>query len=161
MTRQGNTVFTYFDLNQFKAYNDTYGFRNGDRVIQMFSNILQQELPKEFFSGHIGGDDFFTGIMLDRYSCEDIYMYVKKVMDRFSDEVYSMYSKSDRERGFIMAKDRKDQEQRFELLSVSAVILQLNENSKYRSADIIHQCFATQKKSAKASLEHVNFSTLL
>ncbi len=48
----------YFDFNDFKPFNDTYGFRLGDRAILMFSEILQKHLSRESFIAHIGGDDF-------------------------------------------------------------------------------------------------------
>ena len=52
-------LLCYFDLDNFKAFNDVYGFRNGDRVIQLFADIMRKELSKNFFIAHIGGDDFF------------------------------------------------------------------------------------------------------
>lgn len=42
-------LFCYFDLDNFKAYNDKYGFRNGDRIIQLFADILHKHLPSHFF----------------------------------------------------------------------------------------------------------------
>ncbi len=53
----------YIDLNQFKEFNDRYGFREGDRVLQAFARLLQDAMarygdPARDFIGHIGGDDF-------------------------------------------------------------------------------------------------------
>lgn len=53
----------YIDLNAFKAFNDRYGFRAGDRVLQAFARLLQEAMaahgdPSRDFIGHIGGDDF-------------------------------------------------------------------------------------------------------
>lgn len=51
----------YVDLNKFKYYNDLYGFQQGDIVIKLLSEILQNEANKLTdltFVGHIGGDDF-------------------------------------------------------------------------------------------------------
>lgn len=35
-------LLCYFDLDNFKAFNDVYGFKNGDRVIQLFTDILRK-----------------------------------------------------------------------------------------------------------------------
>ena len=156
-----DVLFCYFDLNQFKAYNDTYGFRNGDRVIQLFARIMQKELPRECFKGHIGGDDFFAGITLkDREFMTGI-TYIKKVMNNFKLEVQSMYDSTDRERGYIVAKNREGNPCYFALLSASAVIVQHNRKSRRRAVDLLHQHFAAQKKTAKFSEDSMNISTLM
>ena len=56
----GKTFVTaYFDLDQFKPYNDVYGFRRGDDMLQLVSGILRDSCNPELdFIGHIGGDDF-------------------------------------------------------------------------------------------------------
>jgi EAL domain-containing protein (putative c-di-GMP-specific phosphodiesterase class I)/GGDEF domain-containing protein len=60
-----DTLFAYFDFDHFKPYNDAYGFRNGDRLISLFAQILKEEIASRgAFIGHIGGDDFFVGIGL-------------------------------------------------------------------------------------------------
>jgi diguanylate cyclase (GGDEF)-like protein len=52
-------VAAYFDLDQFKPYNDIYGFRRGDDIIQLLARILRDSCNPELdFIGHIGGDDF-------------------------------------------------------------------------------------------------------
>ncbi len=52
-------IAAYFDLDQFKPYNDVYGFRRGDDIIQLLARILRESCNPEIdFIGHIGGDDF-------------------------------------------------------------------------------------------------------
>jgi len=47
------------DLDHFKPFNDTYGYRKGDEMIQLAGRILDWACdPKLDFIGHIGGDDF-------------------------------------------------------------------------------------------------------
>jgi len=56
-----NTSFVacYCDLDHFKPFNDTYGYRKGDEMIQLTGRILGWACdPKQDFLGHIGGDDF-------------------------------------------------------------------------------------------------------
>ena len=54
----------YLDLDNFKVYNDVYGFGKGDQVILMTSNVLQQAIREagssQDFIGHVGGDDFIV-----------------------------------------------------------------------------------------------------
>lgn len=154
-------LFVYFDLNHFKAYNDTYGFRNGDRVIQMFADILKRELPAEYFQGHIGGDDFFIGLRLDEKDFEKELKHIHHILNKFSDEVQHMYDYKDRERGYIISNNREGKKSSFKLLSASAVIVHLNIKSKYRAIDLVHRHFASQKKTAKLSHDNINISSLL
>ncbi len=55
-----NCKIVYFDIDNFKAYNDVYGFENGDRFLKHFTQILKTHIPDEDFIGHIGGDDFIS-----------------------------------------------------------------------------------------------------
>jgi hypothetical protein len=119
------------------------------------------QIPFECFKGHIGGDDFFAGIRLkerDFYSALD---NIKHIVTTFSQEVLSLYDNTDRERGYIIAKDRSGKESSFDLLSVSAVIVHVGKQSKNRSVDFIHKHFASQKKAAKLASDHINISSLL
>jgi diguanylate cyclase (GGDEF)-like protein len=48
-------------LDHFKAYNDTYGFKKGDEVLQATADLLKRTFEKTgIFLGHIGGDDFIA-----------------------------------------------------------------------------------------------------
>ncbi|MCL2109631.1 MAG: GGDEF domain-containing protein, partial [Oscillospiraceae bacterium] len=51
---------TYYDIDNFKAYNDAYGFQNGDLMISLVADILRKCATKNEFVGHIGGDDFIV-----------------------------------------------------------------------------------------------------
>ena len=159
--RKTDVVFVYFDLNNFKAYNDLYGFRNGDRVIQLFADILNKDLPSECFKGHVGGDDFFAGLDLEERSFEEALKQIRHTLEKFVIEVRNMYDTHDRERGCIVSKDREGKERCFELLSASAVVVQAHKKSKYRTVNHVHKHFASQKKVAKLSPDYLNISTLL
>jgi len=154
-------VMSYFDLNNFKAYNDTYGFKQGDHVIQLFADILNKNLPDHFFKGHIGGDDFFAGVLVDDESIEGIVEKINFIINKFKQDVLQMYDKKDREEGYIVAKDREGKEKKFDLLSVSAVVICIYETSQNRSMDFLHKYFASQKKAAKAAISNINISSIL
>ena len=58
---QKGSLFTacYVDIDHFKPYNDIYGYRRGDEIIQMLGRILVETCDERVdFVGHIGGDDF-------------------------------------------------------------------------------------------------------
>ena len=161
LSNNEDVLFTYFDLNHFKAYNDNYGFRNGDRAIQLFSDTLQKELPIECFKGHIGGDDFFIGMKLKYIEFSDALNHIRSVLERFSQEVRKLYNPDDLERGYILSRDREGIERFFQLLSACAVVVVLKEKSKNRAVDLVNNHFAYQKKVAKQSQGYINVSTLL
>ncbi len=175
-------LMCYFDLDNFKAFNDVYGFRNGDRVIQLFADILRKNLDSSFFKAHIGGDDFFVGVKsIDTKMCSNYFLKscidngtkcskqsacskiasVQKVINKFINDVKEFYTPDDRENGYINSKDRDGNEKKFKLLSVSASVVEINQNSKQRDKNLLDYVFSTQKKVAKQSDEHFALCTLL
>lgn len=104
----------YFDLDNFKAYNDLYGFENGDRVLKEFAQILKTRIPAEHFIGHIGGDDFIA--IVPKKKSEQLCI---NIIHAFNDAVIKFYNKEDINKGYITSKDRKDVEEDFPFLSVS------------------------------------------
>jgi len=116
----------YFDFNNFKPFNDLYGFRKGDRAILLFSEILKKYLKDANLIAHIGGDDFFVGFKNIEF--EKVYKMIEKVQNKFKLEVESLYSQEDRKKGFIKTKDRYGVERKFDLLSVSTAIIEIKQN---------------------------------
>ena len=116
----------YFDFNDFKPFNDHYGFRKGDRAILMFSEILQKNISNENFIAHIGGDDFFVGFQNKKF--EDIYSLIYETQKEFKNSVSSLYSEEDLQKQFIISKDRFGVNRKFELLSISAAIIEIKKN---------------------------------
>ncbi|MEA2098877.1 MAG: GGDEF domain-containing protein [Campylobacterota bacterium] len=154
-------LLCYFDLDNFKAFNDVYGFRNGDRIIQLFADIMRKHLPQKFFKAHIGGDDFFAAIEY-RKDDEDIFIQdVSRISDIFSDNAREFYSQEDKKRGYIESKDRDGNKKNFPLLTVSISILILNKHSTKRSPQNINDVLSVQKKVAKDEPKHISISNLL
>jgi diguanylate cyclase (GGDEF)-like protein len=147
--KQENTIthIIYFDFNDFKPFNDIYGFRLGDRAIVIFSELLQKKYPKESFVAHIGGDDFFVG--LKNYDFEKVLKLTSKVQKEFENSVRNLYSKEDKENGFIVAKDRFNTQRNFNLLSVSSAIIEINPNSNLDDFDSV---LSKLKKDSKNSI---------
>jgi diguanylate cyclase (GGDEF)-like protein len=146
-------VVVYFDFDNFKPYNDTYGFRSGDRVIQLFSDLLKSQTQgPDHFAGHIGGDDFFMGIKA--HPLEEAQAQVKEIIGAFKRNVESFYDPDALHRGYIRARNRKGQEEEYPLLTASAVMVELPVfRSRIYSADDISGLIARHKKGAKNSPE--------
>ena len=145
------THIIYFDFNDFKPFNDIYGFRQGDRAILIFSELLQKRYPKDAFIAHIGGDDFFVGLKDHKY--QDILNLTQEVQKEFKSTAENIYKKTDKENGFILSKDRFNMERRFDLLSVSAAIIEINSKSNISNFD---NTLNILKKASKGSREPIS-----
>ena len=148
--KKQNGAVVYFDFNSFKPFNDDYGFRLGDRVIILFADILKRELNlNRDFIGHIGGDDFlviFEAGPRER-SVEDT---VRQIQFCFKEDVKSYYSKEDREKGFIRARDRQDVPRDFPLLTVSAALIEIDDSAPYTLDDFTGAIMALKEKAKKS-----------
>jgi len=111
-------ALAYADLDNFKPYNDRYGFSRGDEVIRMtgrlIKNIVQAYAHAGGFVGHIGGDDFV--FIIPSGCIEDI---CGEITANFSRIVPTFYDPEDRDRGHILSRDRQGNERMFPLLSIS------------------------------------------
>jgi EAL domain-containing protein (putative c-di-GMP-specific phosphodiesterase class I)/GGDEF domain-containing protein len=175
-------LLCYFDLDNFKAFNDVYGFRNGDRVIQLFADILRKNLDSNFFKAHIGGDDFFVGVKtVSDVNCTNAFTidclhkgercsklsscwkihHIEKLINKFKNDVQEFYTPDDKEKGYIVSKDRDGNQKKFDLLSVSASIVEINESSNQRDKNLLDYVLSTQKKVAKQSEKHFSVCSLL
>ncbi len=137
----------YVDLNQFKAYNDAYGYDEGDRVLKALARVLVDQVraggPADFI-GHIGGDDFIALSTPDRM--EDA---AAKICAAFDAIAPSFYSEADRARGSIVAKDRQGTEREFPLLSVAIGICH-NRDRALKNFAQVAALGAELKKAAKS-----------
>jgi diguanylate cyclase (GGDEF)-like protein len=110
----------YVDLDNFKTYNDKYGFVRGDRLIQGTARMIQDAVTAsdaDGFIGHVGGDDFVA--VVEPEVAEDV---AKAVCDRFDTDRSLYYEDEDLARGFVRMEDRKGVEQDIPLVSVSVGI---------------------------------------
>ena len=142
------THIIYFDFNDFKPFNDIYGLRQGDRAILIFSELLQKRYPRDTFIAHIGGDDFFVG--LRNHEFNEVFNLSFEVQNEFRNTAENIYSKKDKENGFITSKDRFNMERKFDLLSVSSAIIEINSKSNISNFD---NTLNILKKASKGSTE--------
>lgn len=112
----------YIDIDNFKAYNDAYGFSQGDELIKNLARILSSTLielsPKEHFLGHVGGDDFVFIVPFSKV--EEV---AKEIIKRFDSTVPLFLKKEDIERGYFVSKDRKGNITQIPLPSISIAIV--------------------------------------
>jgi diguanylate cyclase (GGDEF)-like protein len=108
----------YVDLNDFKSYNDHYGFLAGDKVIQATAQVLRDALTgddlEDSFLGHIGGDDF---VMAFNPRCIDL--VCTTALRAFDQMIPTLYAPADLERGYIESEDRRGQVQRYGLVTMA------------------------------------------
>ncbi|MFL0197152.1 GGDEF domain-containing protein [Clostridium sp. WILCCON 0269] len=139
----------YFDLDNFKVYNDTYGFENGDKVIKFTSQLIKLETKKLFpynsFIGHIGGDDFF-GIIED--SLESCSMLCENIIKKFDIGILNFFNEKDKTKGYIEHIDRKGNKDIFTLTSLSIAGIYGNIGT-FSNIEYVGQKAASIKKEAK------------
>ncbi len=118
----GEFAVLYLDLNNFKAYNDIYGFDAGDHILKATANLLVkltiQNVNSRDFIGHIGGDDFI--IVTDFERSEKL---AETIVTSFDDISPSFYTKEDRERGYIVSTDRQNNVKKFPFLAIAVGIV--------------------------------------
>jgi diguanylate cyclase (GGDEF)-like protein len=110
----------YIDADHFKPYNDFYSYDQGDEIIRMISQIVQQTVvPERDFVGHIGGDDFMV-ISRNPQAYESI---CPNLLEQFNQQIQNFYSEQDREQGGITGKNRDGESQFFPMMSLSLGVL--------------------------------------
>jgi diguanylate cyclase (GGDEF)-like protein len=142
----GTFVACYCDLDHFKPFNDAYGYRRGDDMIQLTSRILSEACdPLRDFIGHIGGDDFIVLMQSGDWVAR-----TREALDRFDQESSSLYTKQDLARGGLLAEDRGGNAVIHPLsaLSIGAVLV---EPGDYASHYEVSAAAAEAKRQAKRS----------
>lgn len=109
----------YLDLDNFKAYNDVYGFLKGDEIIKLTAKLITKNLhiieDSEVFVGHIGGDDFVA--IVDENVDHDV--ICQNIMAEFDREILKFFREEDIEQGYIEVYNRKGIVEEFPLTSIS------------------------------------------
>ena len=160
--RSKKYILVYFDFDYFKAFNDKYGFRLGDRAILLFSDILKStSTANRFFTGHIGGDDFFAGFIISGNEIFQTNSLIEYIINKFADDVISLYDSEDREKGYIISTDREGNIKQFPFMTISAAIINIPDEEINLTAEGLSLAIADLKKSAKNSENRMAFLTLI
>ncbi len=140
--------FGYIDLDNFKYFNDVYGYLKGDRVIMQTAYILYSVIKrfgnKNDFIGHIGGDDFVFISTPDVYKkiCQNfIYMFDKVIPFH--------YSQHDRDQGYVVARDRSHTVRKLSLMTVSVAVVNRDKTSDIKNIVEINERVAEIKSYLK------------
>lgn len=153
----GDFSLLYFDINDFKAYNDTYGFENGDRILSFTASIIQKLtcLHKDSFLGHIGGDDFVAIL-----PSHQVTMICRSIIKEFDKGISGFYSEADCERGYIHSINRNNIEEQFPIMSLSIAVIS-NRNKSYSNIYELTEASAKMKKLCKVESKSTGLSCFL
>lgn len=137
----------YLDLDNFKAYNDIYGFLKGDEIIKFTAKTILKNVHtdeyEDSFVGHIGGDDFVAIISQTDYDkiCQNI------IAD-FDSNVLKYFTDDDAEKGYIEVANRKGIIEQFPLTSISIGVVEV-EKGRFANVLEIGEAGASVKHLAK------------
>jgi GGDEF domain-containing protein len=135
-------VVGYFDLDNFKAYNDVYGYRAGDEVIQLAAEILKAALDEsDDFLGHVGGDDFVTV-----FTSMDWELRVQLILRRFDHEILSYFSDQHILAGGLTTNNRQGVEVFHRLVSLSAGMVRVAPGEFSSPAEISSNLVEAKKR---------------
>ena len=118
ISNRENFSVLYLDLDNFKAYNDVYGFLKGDEIIKYTADTIvrcvHNYIHEGAFVGHIGGDDFIAIVPI--LNCDEI---CKNIIASFDAHVTKFFTEEDVEKGYIEVANRKGIIEQFSLTSIS------------------------------------------
>jgi diguanylate cyclase (GGDEF)-like protein len=137
----------YCDLDNFKAYNDKYGYEAGDRVIshtaRILMNAVRESGASSDFLGHIGGDDFVV-VTTPRHDTE----ICTSVVDRFDATISEFYDEDDRRRNGIQVENRSGRLENFPIMTITVAVI-TGSRSELESTHLIAERAAELKKYLK------------
>ncbi len=115
----------YVDLDNFKAYNDVYGFSNGDEIIKFTARVISKYAHNvensDNFVGHIGGDDFVA--IIDKTDYDKI---CQEIIIEFDSGVEKFYNQKDISRGYVEIENRKGVLEQFPMTTISVAVVEVD-----------------------------------
>jgi len=140
-------AFCLMDIDNFKAYNDHYGYAKGNDIIRATAAIISEAVARygneDDFIGHIGGDDYVL------ITTPDIYPRIcQAVIDNFDKRIPGFYDEEDRQRGHIVGENRQGQEVKFPLATISIAVV-TNVKRKFKNHIQYGEVAAEMKEHAK------------
>ena len=128
-------AFLYIDIDNFKGFNDYYGYQKGDEIISFLAEIMAKAVEKlgsrEDFVGHIGGDDFV--LITDPSRAE---FMAKHIIDEFDKGAVFLLNEDDVKRGFFEVRNRQGEIARVSLMSITIALVVSTENTINHFAEI-------------------------
>jgi diguanylate cyclase (GGDEF)-like protein len=145
-------IAAYIDIDNFKPYNDAFGYRRGDDVIQTLARLICESIdPQVDFVGHIGGDDFFV-----IFRSEDWEVRCWQIISIFSQAMNNMLDIEERLRGGYMAENRRGELaiQPLPTLSIGAVKVGPGDCESHR--EVAAAASAAKKQAKKKAKDPAN-----
>lgn len=136
----------YIDLDNFKAFNDAYGFTIGDKILLSAADSMKVSFPDSTFIGHIGGDDFT--IIAPFSDPEEVRRCCKAMCSAFRERILPLYTEEDRSRGYIISHDRLGFVRQFSIITMSIAVM-TGQHFSCMSMDDFSGRIAAAKKKAK------------
>lgn len=156
LSRQQPFSVLYIDIDSFKTFNDTKGFKEGDELIWKTANTIVENVKitsnEPFFVGHIGGDDFIA--VIPHYEHENI---CQSIISRFDQLVRQFYSEEELHKGYVEAISRRGRLERINLVSLSIAVIS-NKHHSFESVELLSKTAAKVKKHCKAINKSVYLS---
>ena len=138
----------YLDLDNFKAYNDVYGFLKGDQIIEFTARVISKCIHEKYlensFIGHIGGDDFIAIV-----PSIEVDSVCQSILATFDKEVVRFFTDDDLEKGYIEVANRKGIIEQFALTSLSIGVV-VAEKGRFMNILEIGEVGAQVKHMAKS-----------
>lgn len=136
----------YLDLDNFKAYNDAYGFSNGDSMIKVLAECIRKNIHKKDFAGHIGGDDF----VIVSYA-GDLEQVCGSITYLFRESIQKLYNQEDLQNGYIIYKNRSGFVEKFAMATISIAIVDCGHETTFDVTEL-SEVIAQTKKQAKQAM---------
>lgn len=139
----------YVDINNFKPYNDMYGFSRGDEVLRMIGRIMFNAVKESGggFTGHIGGDDFVFIVPMEKAEA-----VCTTIIGHFTALVADIFDEREKDLGYYIATNRKGQEEKFPLMGIAIAVVP-TDSARMNHFGKVAQVAAELKKKAKKSGE--------
>jgi PleD family two-component response regulator len=140
-------AFLYIDIDNFKAYNDYYGYQKGDESILFLADIISEAVNSlggtGDFVGHIGGDDFIIVTSLNRAE-----FIGRHIIDEFDKGSLVLLNEEDIRRGYLEIRNRLGEIKRVPLMSLT-IALVLNDGERLKHFAQVSDIASELKKFGK------------
>lgn len=148
LTASKSVTFCLLDIDNFKSFNDHYGYAAGNEVIKTTAKIIKKTTAEygtdDDFVGHIGGDDFALLTTIERYN-----KLCTNIIEEFDKKVVDFYNTKDRANGYILGETRQGKKIKFPIMSISIAVVVSNKEKGQISHIEVGEIAAELKEHAK------------
>ncbi len=135
MARNERFALCYVDLDDFKAYNDRYGYARGSELIKLTGEIIYRakdlHAEPDSFVGHIGGDDFVVIV-----ASEHAQSVCESIIAEFDRLIPTYYDEADRRQGYFEGTDRYGTVRQFPIMTISIAVVSDSQREFHSPMDI-------------------------